>query len=280
MTIADDDELSAMKQAYVRTAFLAPADHNYLMARIAFKKGLVLDAYWSAAQAVEKYFKASLLLNGRSAADNGHDLLELNRIHAAIEGMWMPKEFQAPTRRSPAVASWLEWGDNTVAGFLSMLAVYGSTDARYGRNGYVVDHFVAPKLDQLVFVLRRTCRNVAAFDLEADPMDWKLDSLLPLESHLEERPHHGEAHNELVRDFLDGNAIWQAAMSGGGAEMSLRPMQAYQAGAYAAAIMRVLPESTELLIEFNDWVLSSVKLNASDRKDLLAENRRLAGGAG
>ncbi|MBY3243459.1 hypothetical protein HFN72_12480 [Rhizobium laguerreae] len=38
-----------MRQVYVEQAFTMPADQNYLTARIAFNRSLILDGYWAAA---------------------------------------------------------------------------------------------------------------------------------------------------------------------------------------------------------------------------------------
>jgi HEPN domain-containing protein len=67
MSTDSSNLLPAMRRIYIKTAFLAPAGHNYLLARLAFPKGMPQAGYFEAAQALEKYLKASLLMNGKSA---------------------------------------------------------------------------------------------------------------------------------------------------------------------------------------------------------------------
>ena len=62
-------EMNALKNNVVTQMFVDTADQNYLIARWAYHRGLFLDFFWNACQALEKYLKASLLLNGKSAKD-------------------------------------------------------------------------------------------------------------------------------------------------------------------------------------------------------------------
>ncbi|MBK7686911.1 MAG: hypothetical protein IPJ25_13650 [Rhodocyclaceae bacterium] len=45
-------------------SFVVPADQDYLMSRLLAQNGLPRGFYWAAAQAIEKYLKAFLLMNG------------------------------------------------------------------------------------------------------------------------------------------------------------------------------------------------------------------------
>ena len=45
-------------------SFVVPGDQDYLMSRLLAQKGLPRGFYWAAAQAIEKYLKAFLLMNG------------------------------------------------------------------------------------------------------------------------------------------------------------------------------------------------------------------------
>lgn len=56
------------------THFRKQADYDYISARANFRMGLRQQFLWAGLQAVEKYLKAILLFNGRSAKNGGHDL--------------------------------------------------------------------------------------------------------------------------------------------------------------------------------------------------------------
>jgi len=51
-------------------SFVVPGDQDYLMSRLLAQKGLPREFYWAAAQAIEKYLKAFLLINGESNGTN------------------------------------------------------------------------------------------------------------------------------------------------------------------------------------------------------------------
>src|SRR4051794_6589074 len=59
-----------------RMMFLKTADNNYIMARKAFFGNIILDFLWLSLHSIEKYLKATLLLNDKSAK-YGHDIVRL-----------------------------------------------------------------------------------------------------------------------------------------------------------------------------------------------------------
>lgn len=61
----------------VATHFRKQADYDYISARANFRMGLRQQFLWAGLQAVEKYLKAILLFNGKSAKKGGHDLEKL-----------------------------------------------------------------------------------------------------------------------------------------------------------------------------------------------------------
>ena len=72
--MSTNTEIEALKNSIVTSMFVDPGDENYVMARIAYHGGLYQDFFWNAAQATEKYLKASLLLNGETLIkNNGHN---------------------------------------------------------------------------------------------------------------------------------------------------------------------------------------------------------------
>lgn len=252
-----------------------PADQNYLVARIAFNRSLIFDSYWAAAQATEKYLKAALLLNGFDAL-NTHGLVGLfDKLKTNVPLAIIPDEFVSFPVSETLKEAGFSWGNNSIRYFVSYLEVYGSPDNRYGRNGYQFDFYVLPKLDQLIYFLRRNCRTLNADNpAHKDITNWKLGAAMPLETHTVKKDWAADKDNQLVDDFLTGNAIWQSIISGGGVEVGLQPILALQQSAYAAAIQS-LECSRQYRIEFNRWLLTNVRLNKRDKASLQKEITRL-----
>lgn len=262
----------ALRQIYVDQAFTTPADQNYLIARIAFNRGLILDGYWSAAQATEKYLKAALLLNGFNALP-AHQLVGLfDELKSNVPLALIPDEFSRLQDSDHTSIS--EWGNNAIRDFVGHLEIYRSPDNRYGRNGYHFDFYVLPKLDQLIYFVRRNCRTLNPQNPgHKDLANWKLSGAI-LERHTEKRKGGTKQHHQWVDDFLTGNAIWNSVISGGAVEVGLQPVMAWQQAAYPAAIQNVKATRQEL-IEFNKWLLSHVKFNKQDKASIQEEITRL-----
>ena len=75
----------------IHESFVIPADEDYLTARLLYKSNLHRNFFWSAAQCIEKYLKALLLLNGISVKKKGHNLkkliLEVEKIYHDINNI-------------------------------------------------------------------------------------------------------------------------------------------------------------------------------------------------
>lgn len=65
------------------------ADSDYLASRSCYKYGCILQSYWFAQQAIEKYFKSILLFNQKKFKHlkNGHDLEKLIDLIESIDCM-------------------------------------------------------------------------------------------------------------------------------------------------------------------------------------------------
>ena len=264
-----------MRQIYVEQAFTMPADQNYLVARIAFNRSLIFDGYWAAAQATEKYLKAALLLNGFDALA-AHKLIGLfDKLKSNVPLAIIPDEFTPLPVSETMKEMGFSWGNNSIRYFVSHLEVYGSPDNRYGRNGYHFDFYVLPKLDQLIYFLRRNCRTLSADNpAQKDLASWRLGAAMLLETHTEKKEWAADKDNQLVDDFLTGNTIWQSIIAGGSVQVGLQPMMAWQQSAYGAAIQNV-ESSRQDRIDFNKWLLSNVQLNKPDKASIEKEITRL-----
>ena len=58
----------------IKSLYTDAADEDYSVARFSFRLGLGNQFGWSAQQAIEKYIKGALLLNGMNISELGHDL--------------------------------------------------------------------------------------------------------------------------------------------------------------------------------------------------------------
>ncbi|MEP0960647.1 MAG: hypothetical protein ABJQ70_09560 [Roseobacter sp.] len=73
-----DTGFNHFKSVFAHNFFVEPADRNYFLARFSKAFGMPEEFWWHALQAVEKYLKAGLFLNGRSVKKGfGHTMEEL-----------------------------------------------------------------------------------------------------------------------------------------------------------------------------------------------------------
>jgi HEPN domain-containing protein len=73
----DLDDLYPYKHSLVDEFFIKTADDNYVVARWCADNGMDVDFFWLALHCLEKYLKAALVLNGRSAKNYGHNIKAL-----------------------------------------------------------------------------------------------------------------------------------------------------------------------------------------------------------
>jgi HEPN domain-containing protein len=136
--------------------FLETADENYIVARWAFLHRLYVDFFWLSLHAVEKYFKAILLINGKSAKGFGHDI---ERLHSEVRSLDSRLDF-GPLDK-PAFMRRLKpelWRAETVESFIKRMNEMGDPNNRYMLYGFVVWSTDLFKLDRLVWSIRRHCR--------------------------------------------------------------------------------------------------------------------------
>jgi len=65
---------NALINDFINRSFRDIADRDYVCARLCHRYGLYTQFYWAALQAIEKYLKAILLYNRRSAKKIGHNI--------------------------------------------------------------------------------------------------------------------------------------------------------------------------------------------------------------
>lgn len=154
--MSTNTEIEALKNSIVTSMFVDPGDENYVMARIAYHGGLYQDFFWNAAQATEKYLKASLLLNGETLIkNNGHNKFghNLERLFRKVESY--AGEFFPDTLTRPVELGDLHWRSETPQAFVARLNAAGDPSSRYNVHGYTKRWEDLCHLDQFLWAARR-----------------------------------------------------------------------------------------------------------------------------
>jgi hypothetical protein len=172
----DLDEMYAAKHSIVDAFFIKTADNNYINARWCAFHGLDLEFFWQALHCLEKYMKAALVLNGRSALGHSHDIV---RLFAEVQPL--APELIPATLSKPAQYALNYWGAETPGRFIERLYQDGQAANRYALFGYVRHMEDVLKLDQTVFAIRCFCQ--------------------PLESHFLTKKR-DDVPDESIRDWL------------------------------------------------------------------------------
>ena len=144
------NEMHIVKVIY--ESFVIPADEDYLTARLLVKSKLYRGFYWSAAQCIEKYLKAYLLLHDVSVKNRkGHSIKPL--FEKAIE---IDKELKTiDLTIHPDIHIDKNFYEQiNLEKFLNDIETYGNADNRYNSVGvdFGIEHLFA--LDKFVFLLR------------------------------------------------------------------------------------------------------------------------------
>ncbi|MCW2086187.1 UNVERIFIED_ORG: hypothetical protein M2193_008362 [Bradyrhizobium japonicum] len=160
------DSFYAEKNSIINELFIATADDNYVLARWCFHQHLNVDFYWLAVHALEKYLKAILLLNGKSAKSYGHDVVKLYASVMPLAPELFPAILQKPEDRMPDEY----WHNETMVDFIGRLHRDGQADNRYQLFGYSRQPEDLWKLDQVVYSVRRACRPLETYVL-GKPLD-------------------------------------------------------------------------------------------------------------
>lgn len=167
---ADISDLDARKYSLAREIFVDTADDNYILARLAYRESLNVDFNWLAVHALEKYYKAALLINGRSGknftdksgkrAAFGHNIVLLHEQLMTFAAELLPFAMIAPN-------CWHsnDWHAESTDAFLDRLYRDGNADNRYQLFGYSHHPGEIHKLDCMVFAVRRLCIPLDAYYL-------------------------------------------------------------------------------------------------------------------
>lgn len=154
-------DLDVMKNNVVTQMFVDTADQNYLIARWAYHRGMFIDFFWNSVHALEKYLKASLLLNGHSAIENrsgqnyGHNLECLFEEVGSYALDLFPKMLI-----KPHLLDVPQWREEKPTDFLARFNDLGNAHNRYNLFGYTQRLEDLHHLDQMVYFARRVAFNL------------------------------------------------------------------------------------------------------------------------
>lgn len=147
-------ECIAVKIIY--ESFVVPGDEDYLMSRLLAQNGLQRGFFWAAAQTIEKYLKAYLLMNGVSVINfTGHPIKKLFIASSKID----PSLINLDIMPHPNIHIEYSYSSllqkYTIQQFLAELEEHGNADNRYNAIGvkYNTGHLCA--LDSFSFKLRK-----------------------------------------------------------------------------------------------------------------------------
>lgn len=133
-------------------SFIYTGDRDYLTARFAFFQKQSHLFLWSAAQALEKYLKANILLLGCGAIKRIHQHTKLAKTLKEAHAERLEIDTTMPDGwAEQGAAHWLELN---VDGFLQRIETQGSPDVRYDQVQLEVHLQDLVLLDRLAFRLR------------------------------------------------------------------------------------------------------------------------------
>ena len=126
------------------------ADENYIAARWCAINRLNTDFLWLAVHTLEKYLKAVLLVNGRTAKGYSHDIVRLYADVRLLAAPLLPDKLE-----KPADLCIHHWFERSAEDFIAHLLRNGNADNRYLIYGWVTRSEDIHMLDAMVFAIRR-----------------------------------------------------------------------------------------------------------------------------
>lgn len=133
-------------------SFIFTADRDYLTARFAFFQKQSHLFLWSAAQAIEKYLKANILLIGSGNVKRIHHQTTLANALRKSHPQRLEINLAIPNGWAEQGVSY--WPSLSVDGFLERIETLGAPDVRYDQVQLHVELQDLVLLDRLAFSLR------------------------------------------------------------------------------------------------------------------------------
>ncbi|MBW4056710.1 MAG: HEPN domain-containing protein [Proteobacteria bacterium] len=162
-------QLEYKKEQLIEEIFIRTGDEDYITARWFFLNHLHRQFFWSAAQSLEKYLKASLILNGYPAKDYNHNIVDLFKEASGFAGSLIPQELEAPEQVKLFSEYAKLWGDPKTEKFVTRINELGNPSNRYDYFGIKLDASDIYKFDQIIFALRNITVKLDGIVDECDP---------------------------------------------------------------------------------------------------------------
>jgi HEPN domain-containing protein len=143
----------------VEDIFIKTADEDYLLARWCYFNDMHRQFFWHAAQATEKYLKASLVLNDHSIKDISHQLSESFKRVKVYGNEFLPS-LKQPSQNLIFSKNPNLWKNETLESFITRIECHGTPSNRYDYFGVYLEITDLYKLDQLIFSLRNLSVNL------------------------------------------------------------------------------------------------------------------------
>jgi HEPN domain len=160
--------LDICKSHIISETFVRSADENYITARWCAQSGQHTDFAWLTVHALEKYIKAFLLANGRSAKAYSHDIEKLYEAMVSVCGQDLINVSLVGGLETQKAIS--------AESFLSEIYTFGNPDARYGIFGSSISWNDLKNLDSMVFAIRRL---ICPLDHEVDGVRVNVEDVVP-----------------------------------------------------------------------------------------------------
>lgn len=157
-SMPDDVQANAERHAVdvIYESFVVPADQDFLMARFLAQNGLHRNFYWAAAQAIEKYLKAFILMNGGELKNSkDHSIKKLFEVAKNIDHSLASIDTQPHNAIivHPELNNFVK--KFSVSEFVKELDTHGNSNNRYNAMGIVYNTGHLFALDSFSFNVRR-----------------------------------------------------------------------------------------------------------------------------
>lgn len=253
----------------IRTLYSHTADENYIGARSAFFDGRDYDFWWLTSHAVEKYLKATILLNS-GAVGSTHNLIDLMKVVRDIDARLVPERFAKP-EMSGVLDEFIGSAD-----FVERLNIYGNAANRYGLYSYIIGDLDILRADHLVYWARRHARVLTQNAFVVGDIDWvgELANSPGIWMHHDGSPleklANGPFKSLAARSFVRGNVAFfpkrrhqplprrGALVRNGPFYNMLSALQSSEGGSDDRAEMRIVLE----------WALKNIVMPKEDRDHL------------
>ncbi|MEL7090766.1 MAG: hypothetical protein AAFN94_03435 [Pseudomonadota bacterium] len=158
--------LTPERERLIREHYWYTADDDYICARLAARNGLFKHFAWNAGQALEKYIKCAILLEGGSAQFSHKFCSSFkSRVFATYTNAF-PTEINV-CRFAKVADRWKDFAKESFLECLKRFEQNGSARGRYREIDLLIKPLDLQKLDRLVFFLRPFCSSME--DIKASP---------------------------------------------------------------------------------------------------------------